>query len=156
MRAGIVVLRNRVTLDLEDGRAPVPGPEIPGTWSSHPQGRTGWWSVIDAQGRRFLWLLLMDGVYAGAPSKIVGYLTTEDEADNARVRALAEASDNAWTIKQLRTDPGARATAIRAAWRMYRRDADGNPVGPQRVLKTIAGWDCESDSEAFDAVAGVA
>ena len=155
MRAGIIVLRNRaeVTIDRPRGEsATIPIPALPGAWSVQPQGISGWVYLEDPQGRPYWWRTVIDGADFGNPTKVVGAVFAIDAADNHRLKTFAATNERAWTLRELRADDGAAATAIRAAWRMYARDGDGNPTGPEIFASTMAGFDFPADAERFAAV----
>lgn len=140
--AGIVVLRNRDVV----GSTPVP--QVPGTWTLVPQGRTGWVYLVDPSGLAVWWYTALDGPDAGYPTKVVGVALATTTAGVAWLKAFAADNDKAWTLPELRSDGGAEATAIKAAW----REKDG---ATEILRSTVAGFDYRADAERYATVAGI-
>jgi hypothetical protein len=148
-RALIVILRNRETEDLDGDTVPVPA--IPGTWSRtvqvQPVSGSPWVLLVDDAGRQYWWRTEIDGVDVGQPTKIVGVGGAVDEANNGRVKAFAQASDNAWTLPELLADNTEPALTIKAAWKQL-NEGSGLP----ELRQTMAGHDWGADQNAFATV----
>jgi hypothetical protein len=122
-------------------------PATPWATVEHSAG----WSTLYPLGRRSVryhaWLAV-DGDAPGLPPAAAGrgvwVVCCEGQRGATRLKAIAAASPNAWTLRELRADGGALATAIKNNWPRP-RDENGDPIpGPIALGATIAGRDSPS------------
>lgn len=117
----------------------------------------GWERTLEDQG----WTLWPEGRAPGKP-RVLAMLLAQDRGKLVasvvgpaeHVRALAKTADNTWTVKELRADDGAAATAVKAVLPDPRR-APVNPDGSigektgerYAVRRTFAGKDLDKAIE---------
>ncbi len=127
-------------------------PNVPTGWLVNYED-AGWSTIYTPSGQVIHAWLAVDGADVGQPTRGVWVLVSPVSAVAERLRSIADASPNAWTLAELRSDSGALATAVKGAWKDQRqRDDVGDPIDDGRPLaalrSTIAGFAHHTDEKA--------